>query len=109
MLMDSLERTTDGKARVDLMNAIAGQCMDDNLDLAISTAKEARTEGLEQEYLNGIADANKWLGKGNALKGRNADALHNLMDALIVYEQLSDSLEMANVYKYLANVYTKKW
>ena len=105
-LMDSLENTTDGKVRVDLMNAIAGQSMEVNLDLAISTAREARTEGLEQEYLKGIADANKWLGKGNALKGRNAEALHNFMDALVVYEQLSDSLEMANVYKYLANVYT---
>lgn len=106
VLMDSLETATDKKVRVDLMNAIAGHCMDDNLDLAISTARDARTAGLEQEYLKGIADANKWLGKGNALKGRNADALHNFMDALIVYEQLSDSLEMANVYKYLANVYT---
>jgi len=106
VLLDSLENVTDSEQKVDLLNAIAGLCMEDNINLALSKAHEARNTGLDLKYLKGIADANKWLGKGNALKGKNAEALHNFMDALLVYQQLTDSLEMANIYKYLANVYT---
>jgi signal transduction histidine kinase len=106
VLMDSLEKATDPNLRVNLLNAIAGKSVEFDIDLSLANAHEARELGLQDGYLLGVATANKWLGKGNALKGRTAEALHNLMDALSFFQDSGDSLEMANVYKYLANVYT---
>jgi signal transduction histidine kinase len=105
VLMDSLEKATEPKLKVDLLNAIAGKSVEYDIDLSIANAHEARELGLQHGYLVGVATANKWLGKGNALKGRTAEALHNFMDALSVFQDAADSLEIANVYKYLANVY----
>ena len=104
-LMDSLDIATSPKHKVDLLNAIADKCIEYDIDLSIGKAHEARALALEDGYLMGVATANKWLGKANALKGQTAEALHNFMDALRVFEDFSDSLQIANVYKYLANVY----
>ena len=105
-LMDSLEITQEPDRKADILNAIADKCLEYDIDLSISKAHEARELALDNGYLMGVAIANKWLGKANAIKGQTAEALHNLMDALRVFEEFSDSLQIANVYKYLANVYT---
>lgn len=105
-LLDSLANVTDPVKRVDLLNVIAGEASEIDIDFTIKKAEEARELALSQNYIKGVADANKWIGKGNALKGKTAESLHNFMDALQVYNDLSDSLEIANIYKYLANAYS---
>jgi signal transduction histidine kinase len=105
-LQDSLALVTDPNIKVNILNAIAGEASEFDIDLSLATAHEARKLGLSEGYLHGVATANMWLGKGNALKGKTAESLHNLMDALKVYQNLADSLGMAHIYKYLANVYS---
>lgn len=105
VLMKSLETATDPNDKVDILNAIAENCVENDIDLSLAKAHEARELGLANGYLLGVANANKLLGQGNFIKGQTAEALHNFMDALQVYQDLSDSLQIANVYKYLANVY----
>ena len=106
MLTDSLEATRDAKQKVDFLNQISELCLTYDLSLSLKSAKEASELSQRINYPEGLAMANKWLGKGNTARGKTSEALSSFMDALETYKVLNDSIDMADVYKNLANVYS---
>ncbi len=104
-LRDSLSRTTDPRQKVDILNALAESCLNYDLDSSLANAARAKTLGLENDYYLGVAHANKWLGKGNSAKGLYSKALGQFMDALTFFKKQNDTLQMAEVYKNLGNIY----
>lgn len=106
LLQDSLDEATSDNQKVDILNALAERSMEYDLDLSLKSANTAKVLSEKLDYKQGAAKANKWLGVGNVAKGNSPEAVHFFMDALMVFQELQDSLQMADIYKNLANVYS---
>jgi len=105
-LQDSLDEATSDNQKVDILNALAERSLEYDLNLSLESAAAAKELSGKLDYKQGTANANKWLGEGNVAKGNSPEAVHYFMDALIVFQELNDSLKMADVYKNLANIYS---
>lgn len=105
-LKDSLAKTQEDTVRVNILNQIAEATIRVNIDECLNNALMAKKLAEKINYQRGIADANKFLGNANTAKGKTPEALNYLMEALVIYQALEDSLEMANIYNNLANVYS---
>lgn len=106
VLQDSLESATSNKRKVDLLIEIARQSFETDLPYSAACSKRACQLADSIGYKEGLANANIWLGKCESIRSRYPSALRHFMDALVVFEELQDSLAMAEIYKNLANIYT---
>lgn len=105
-LQDSLLTAQTDQRKVDILNSIVVSSFDFDLALSQSSAEQAKEIAQSINYREGVADANRWLGKIYNSKGKTPEALEFFLDALRVYQDLQDSVEMADIYKNLANVYS---
>ena len=104
--LHALDTVKNTEQRVDIYIKLADVLMDVDLDQAIDYASQAKTIAIEINYPMGIANANKWLGKGLTVKGDYIKSLEYLLAALSTYVQSADTLQMADVYNNLGNVYS---
>lgn len=103
--LHALDTATNTKQKVDIYIKLADVLIDVDLDQAIDYATQAKKLATEISYPFGVANANKWLGKGLTVKGDYLNSLECLLAALTTYTDLADTLEIANVHNYLGNVY----
>lgn len=105
-LQDSLSETNDLNLKVDLLNEIAEESFEIDIHLSLSSAQKADNLADSIGYKLGSAKANIWLGKCESTRARYPKALDHLLEALDIYLEEQDSLEIADIYKNLANIYS---
>jgi signal transduction histidine kinase len=104
--LDALDTVRSSTKRVDLLVELSEILQDSDIDRSIDFANQAKMLAMEGDYQLGIANANKWLGMGLSRKGEYIKSLDHLMEALSVYIRLADTLQMADIYNNLGNVYS---
>ncbi len=97
-LLIALDQAKDGSDKVDLLLEISFEYQQINLELAVNYANKGLELAENIKYKKGIANASYKLGNALMLNRDFANAEKNLTHAQKAYQQLNDSLGLANCY-----------
>ena len=107
--IDSLSRLLKGNlsdsSRVNVLNQLAREYVNDKPDTSILIAFTAKKLAAETGFNRGLALANKNVGMGHYLKGQYLEALTAWEEALKVYTNMGDKRGIANMLSNQAAIY----
>jgi tetratricopeptide (TPR) repeat protein len=92
-----LNKTTDEKRRVELLNELSKAFLNDNTDSSINISSRTKLLAEKIKYKKGEALANKYIGTAYYLKGDYKQAILNWENALTIYKQIGDKKGIANI------------
>ncbi len=91
--------------RVNTLNSLSRECVNESPDSAIQIAYMARELAQKVSFKRGLALANKNIGMGYYLQGKYLEALSAWEEALAIYTQLGDKRGIANMLSNEAAIY----
>ncbi len=94
--------------RVDILNELGYQFWTFDPDQSKEYSSEALELSKSLDYRQGIAFANRSLGVVNWTQGNYEEGLNHLLNALIEYQSLSDTLNIANAMMNTALIYVEQ-
>lgn len=106
--LELAKNKTDSKEKIDILNELAYQHWTFDPDQSKSYSQEALLISETLDYREGLAFANRSLGVANWTQGDYEEGLNYLLTALIEYQTLSDTLNIANVMMNTALIYVEQ-
>lgn len=104
-LLNELTKTTDDTSRINLLVAVAFNCIYSNHEQGMTSATQALRLSEKIGYAKGIAGARTAMGRIQWRQGNYEEALKNHNDALGIYQNRNDKKQTATLLMYIGQDY----
>lgn len=103
-LLNELTKTTDDTSRINLLVAVAFNCIYSNHEQGMTSATQALRLSEKIGYAKGIAGARTAMGRIQWRQGNYEEALKNHNDALGIYQNRNDKKQTATLLMYIGRI-----